>query len=143
MAGESLRIKGDIIANEDLRFEGQIEGTIRVPEHTLVVGPQAHLNVDVHARAVVVAGTLNGSVTARERFELQEQGTLDGTLEAPRLAVRDGATLRAKITMPPRTKADAKPAAASTTSAPRDEAGHASAGAPAAAASPSQIPVAS
>jgi len=31
MAGESLRIKGDIVANEDLRFEGEIEGTISVP----------------------------------------------------------------------------------------------------------------
>ena len=116
MAGESLRIKGDIVANEDLRFEGQIEGTIRVPEHTLVVGPQARLSVDVHARAVVVAGQLNGSVTARERFELQEQGSLDGTLEAPRLAIREGATLHAKITMPPKTKS------AAPASAPRGEA---------------------
>ena len=41
MAGESLRIKGEITANEDLRFEGEIEGTISVPEHTLVVGRTA------------------------------------------------------------------------------------------------------
>jgi cytoskeletal protein CcmA (bactofilin family) len=140
MAGESLRIKGDIVANEDLRFEGQIEGTIRVPEHTLVVGPQARLHVDVQARAVVVAGTLNGSVTARERFELQEQGTLDGTLEAPRLAIRDGATLHAKVTMPPRTKSAAPVSAPRET--PRPAADQASA--PAAPAAPAaQMPVAS
>ncbi len=102
MPGESLRIKGHIIAKEDLRFEGQIEGTISVPEHTLIVGPQARLEADVEARAVVVAGMLSGSVSARERFELQAQGTLEGTLEAPRVRIYDGALLQAKVAMPPR-----------------------------------------
>jgi len=108
MPGESLRIKGDIIAKEDLHFHGQIEGTISVPEHTLIVGPQARLEADVQARAVVVAGMLSGSVSALERFELQAQGTLEGTLEAPRVQISDGALLHAKVAMPPRKN---KPAA--------------------------------
>lgn len=102
MPGESLRIKGHIVAQEDLHFHGQIEGTISVPEHTLTVGPQARLDADVHARAVVVAGRLSGSVSALERFELQAQGTLEGTLEAPRVQIVDGASLQAKVEMPPR-----------------------------------------
>jgi cytoskeletal protein CcmA (bactofilin family) len=102
MSGESLRIKGDIVAQEDLHFHGQIEGTINVPEHTLTVGPQARLDADVRARAVVVAGTLSGSVSALERFELQARGTLEGTLEAPRVQIADGALLNAKVAMPPR-----------------------------------------
>jgi cytoskeletal protein CcmA (bactofilin family) len=105
MAGESLRIKGDIIANEALSFNGHIKGTISVPEHTLIVGPQALIEADVQARAIVVAGTLRGNVSARERFELQEQGSLEGTLEAPRIQVREGALLRVKVTMPARTAA--------------------------------------
>jgi cytoskeletal protein CcmA (bactofilin family) len=107
MAGESLRIKGDIIANEALSFNGHIQGTISVPEHTLIVGPQAIVDADVRARAIVVAGTLRGNASARERFELQEQGSLEGTLEAPRIHVREGALLRAKVTMPVRTAAAA------------------------------------
>jgi cytoskeletal protein CcmA (bactofilin family) len=103
MAGESLRIKGDIVANEDLRFEGHIEGTISVPGHTLFVGPQAHVSATVDAKAVIVAGTLTGQVIARERFELQEQGTLEGTLDAPRIKVHDGAVLKATVSMPERT----------------------------------------
>jgi cytoskeletal protein CcmA (bactofilin family) len=110
MAGESLRIKGDIVANEDLRFEGHIEGTISVPGHTLFVGPQAKITADVQAKAVVVAGTLTGTVMARERFELQAQGTMEGTLESPRVHVHDGALLRAKITMPDRKKSADGPA---------------------------------
>jgi cytoskeletal protein CcmA (bactofilin family) len=102
MPGESLRIKGDIVAKEDLTFQGQIEGTISVPEHTLIVGPQARLEADVQAKSVVVAGMLSGSVSALERFELQAEGTLEGTLEAPRVQICDGALMHAKVAMPPR-----------------------------------------
>jgi cytoskeletal protein CcmA (bactofilin family) len=114
MAGESLRITGDIIANEALSFNGHIKGTISVPEHTLVVGLQAVVEADVKARAVVVVGTLRGNVSARERFELQEQGSLEGTLEAPRIQVHEGALLRAKVAMPAR--------AAGVANAPRRDA---------------------
>jgi cytoskeletal protein CcmA (bactofilin family) len=114
MAGESLRIKGDIIANEALSFNGHIEGTLSVPEHTLVVGPQAVLDADVQARAIVVSGTMRGNVSARERFELQEQGSLEGTLEAPRIHIREGALLRAKVAMPARTAASTMTAGGTT-----------------------------
>jgi cytoskeletal protein CcmA (bactofilin family) len=102
MPGESLRIKGQIIAKEDLHFEGQIEGTISVPEHTLTVGKHARLEADVQAKAVVVAGMLSGSVSAVERFELQANGSLEGTLEAPRVQIVEGALLHATVAMPPR-----------------------------------------
>ena len=102
MAGESLRIKGEIIANEDLRFEGEIEGTISVPEHTLVVGRTARICADVHAKSIVVAGSLMGSAVARERCEVQEAATLEGTVEAPKLLVKEGAILTATVAMPSR-----------------------------------------
>jgi cytoskeletal protein CcmA (bactofilin family) len=102
MAGQSLRIKGDITATEDLHFEGQIEGSISLPGHTLIVGQQSKVTADVQANAIVVAGTLTGSASARERFELLEHGTLQGTLASPRISVREGAFLNAKVQMPDR-----------------------------------------
>jgi cytoskeletal protein CcmA (bactofilin family) len=111
MAGESLHIKGDIIASEDLRFDGRVEGTISVPGHVLVVGPSAKLDAHVDARAIVVAGTLVGDAVARERIELHESGILEGTLEAKTMLVRDGAVLRAKVSMPDRPAQRIEPAA--------------------------------
>jgi len=108
MAGESLRIKGEITANEDLRFEGEIEGTISVPEHTLIVGRTARIHADVQARAIVVAGALVGSAVARDRCEVQEAASVEGTIETPKLAVKDGASLVAKVAMP--MPSDAAPA---------------------------------
>ena len=100
MAGESLRIKGEITANEDLHFEGEIEGTISVQEHTLVVGRTARVHADVQAKAIVVAGTLKGSAIARERCEVQEAATLEGTIESPKVAIKEGAQLNAQVVMP-------------------------------------------
>jgi len=110
MAGESLRIKGEITANEDLRFEGEIEGTISVPEHTLIVGRTARIHADVQARAIVVAGALVGSAVARDRCEVQEAASVEGTIETPKLAVKDGASLVAKVTMPMPSDAEASDA---------------------------------
>ena len=115
MAGESLRIKGEITANEDLRFEGEIEGTISVPDHTVIVGRTARVHADVSAKSIVVAGTLMGSAVARERCEVQEAATLEGTIESPRIAVKEGATLMAQVIMPAKHKpADSKTDAADT-----------------------------
>lgn len=102
MAGESLVIKGDIVCNEDLRFDGRIEGTISLPEHTLIVGPRSRIAADVQAKSIVVAGTLSGTIAALERFELQNEGNLEGALESPRISVHEGAFLRATVSMPDR-----------------------------------------
>jgi cytoskeletal protein CcmA (bactofilin family) len=71
-----------------------------VPEHTLVVGRTARVHADVQAKAIVVAGSLMGSAVARERCEVQEAATVEGTLETPRLAIKEGASLNAQIQMP-------------------------------------------
>lgn len=109
MAGESLHIKGEIVAAEDLRFEGRIEGRISVPNHTLTVGPHATVEADVDARAIIVAGRLVGAAVARERTELQEEGILEGTLDTRTILVREGALLRATVTMPDRRPASVAP----------------------------------
>ena len=107
MAGESLHIKGDIVASEDLRFEGRIEGTIQAPGHVLTVGPHATIEANVEAKTIVVAGRLVGAAIARERLELQENGVLEGTCDAHTLVVRDGAEVRATVSMPERTRPSA------------------------------------
>lgn len=108
MAGESLHIKGDIVASEDLQISGRIEGTVSVPDHVLIVGPTAQVEANVDARAILLAGTLIGSAVARERVELQAECVFEGSLEAQTMLVKEGAMLRAKVTMPERQAADGR-----------------------------------
>src|SRR5687767_6945683 len=62
--GKSVVIKGELSGSEDLTLYGQMEGSIRLPDHTLTIGPQADIKADISAKAVVIMGRVTGKVTA-------------------------------------------------------------------------------
>jgi cytoskeletal protein CcmA (bactofilin family) len=98
--GKSVVIKGELTASEDLTIYGQMEGSIKLPNHTLTIGPHADIKAGIAAKAVVVMGAVTGDVTAGERIEIQASGSVIGDLVAPRLAIADGGSLRGKVEMP-------------------------------------------
>jgi cytoskeletal protein CcmA (bactofilin family) len=73
------------------RFRGQIELTGR-----LVLGEGARVEARVVADVVEIAGDFKGDLKARA-LTLLEKGRLDGTVDAQRLAVREGALLNGGI----------------------------------------------
>ena len=73
------------------RFRGQIELTGR-----LVLGEGARVEARVVADVVEIAGDFKGDLKARA-LTLLEKGKVDGTVDAQRLAVREGATLNGGI----------------------------------------------
>ena len=94
--GPSVVVKGQISAKEPLTVSGRVEGTIDVRGHVLTIEAGAHVEGDVTAAGIVVAGTLKGSLLAEERIALRAGADVEGTLTAPRLAVEDGACLTGK-----------------------------------------------
>jgi len=98
--GKSVVINGELTASEDLTIYGQMEGSIKLPNHTLTVGPHADLRAAIDARAVVVMGAVTGDVTAGERIEIQTSGSVIGDVVAPRLAIEDGGSLTGRVQMP-------------------------------------------
>ena len=98
--GKSVVINGELTASEDLTIYGQMEGSIKLPNHTLTVGPHADLRAAIAARAVVVMGAVTGDVTAGERIEIQTSGSVIGDVVAPRLAIEDGGSLTGRVQMP-------------------------------------------
>ena len=102
--GQSVSIKGELSGSEDLTLYGQMEGRVSLPEHLLTVGPQAAVKADIAARAVVVKGTVTGNVTAKERLEIQPNGSVMGDVISPRLVIADGGSLQGKVEMKPAAK---------------------------------------
>lgn len=86
-----VRITGEVVAAEDLDIHGQVEGQITAPEHDVSVGKTGTVKAKVIARAVTVAGRLDGSVTASERVRILESATVTGHLHAPSLTLAEGA----------------------------------------------------
>jgi len=98
--GESLVIKGELSASEDLIVRGQVEGSISMPDHTLTVDVQASVAAKIAARAVVVVGSIRGPVTTGEKLEIRPSGSVIGDVTSPRLIIVDGGSLRGKVEMP-------------------------------------------
>jgi cytoskeletal protein CcmA (bactofilin family) len=97
--GKSVVIKGDLTASEDLTIEGQVEGKIELRNNILTIGANGKIKAQVQAKAVVVLGEVIGNVTATERVDIRDNGSVDGDLSAPRIAIADGAHFRGSIDM--------------------------------------------
>ena len=95
--GKSIVIEGDLASSEDLTIAGRIEGDISVPEHSLTITPDARIRGNVEAKFVAVHGAVNGTITASEKVEVAETGSVDGDIHAPRMMIAEGATLRGQV----------------------------------------------
>ena len=124
--GKSVIIKGDLTGSEDLTIEGQVEGKIELRQNVLTIGANGKIKAAVFAKTVIIQGEVQGDITATERIDIRDAGSVDGDLSAPRIAIADGAHFRGSIDMqksgatkPAEGKsADHKPAAVPMAAAP-------------------------
>ena len=95
--GRSVTIKGDIRSEEDLLIDGQVEGTLDLGQHRLVVGPNAQVRARIAAREVEVQGVVNGNVEAVERITLRKNSKVVGDLKMAGVVIEDGANFKGNI----------------------------------------------
>ena len=95
--GVSVAIKGEIRASEDVTVDGQVEGRIDLPEHTLTIGPNATVVADINAKAVIVFGSVVGTIIAREKADIRKTASVEGSLSCGSLAVQEGAKMNGRI----------------------------------------------
>ena len=121
--GKSVVIKGELNGSEDLTIEGQVEGTIQLREHVLTIGPNGRIKAQVFAKAVIVLGEVTGNVTASDKVDIRDNGSVDGDIVAPRVAIAEGAHFRGSVDMQRKAgagapKPEVKPAAVAAQPAP-------------------------
>ncbi len=108
--GKSVIIKGQILSREDLYLDGEMEGTVEVPDHRLTIGPHAKLAAGIRAREVVVLGSVNGNVEASEKIDIRKDAKLVGDIKTGGIIIEDGAYFKGSIDIVRAAEA-AKPAA--------------------------------
>jgi cytoskeletal protein CcmA (bactofilin family) len=118
--GKSVVIKGELNGSEDLTVEGYVDGTIELKDHILTIGPNGRIKAEIFAKSVVVLGKVTGNVTASEKVDIRDNGSVDGNIISPRVAIAEGAHFRGSVDMqhkaepvkpPDPPKAEVKPAA--------------------------------
>ena len=97
--GKSVVIKGELNGSEDLTIEGHVEGKIELKDHVLTIGPNGKIKAQVFAKAVIVLGEVNGNVTATEKVDIRDGGSVDGDIISPRVAIAEGAHFRGSVDM--------------------------------------------
>ena len=97
--GKSVVIKGELNGSEDLTVEGHVEGKIELRDHVLTIGPNGKIKAQVFAKAVIVLGEVNGNVTASEKVDIRDGGSVDGDIISPRVAIAEGAHFRGSVDM--------------------------------------------
>src|SRR5690242_9218019 len=97
--GKSVVIKGELNGSEDLTIEGHVEGKIELKEHVLTIGPNGRIKAQVFAKSVIVLGEVTGNVTASEKVDIRDNGSVDGDIISPRVAIAEGAHFRGSVDM--------------------------------------------
>jgi len=97
--GKSVVIKGELNGSEDLTVEGNVEGKIELRQHVLTIGPHGKIKAEVFAKAVVVLGEVTGNITASEKVDIRDNGSVDGNIVSPRVAIAEGAHFRGSVDM--------------------------------------------
>jgi cytoskeletal protein CcmA (bactofilin family) len=97
--GKSVVIKGELNGSEDLTIEGHVEGTIQLRENVLTIGPNGKIKAQVFAKSVIVLGEVTGNVTASDKVDIRDNGSVDGDIVAPRVAIAEGAHFRGSVDM--------------------------------------------
>lgn len=94
-------IKGELTGKADLIIDGELHGSIRLNESRLTIGQSGSIHADIEAREIFVHGQVEGDLRGRDRVVLANSCCVKGDLEAPRVAIEDGARFNGRVEMGP------------------------------------------
>jgi len=94
---KSIFIKGELSVEEDLTVEGRVEGKIELKDHKLWISPHGTVKAEIHAKSVIIAGDVVGSIFASELVEIRLSGSAQGNIQCPRVSLVDGAKFTGRI----------------------------------------------
>jgi cytoskeletal protein CcmA (bactofilin family) len=95
--GKSLVIKGEVTGSESLYIDGRVEGSVNLPGHRVTVGRNGQVQANITAKEVVVLGKVKGNVTASDRVDIRNEGSLGGDVVCQRISIEDGAWFKGSI----------------------------------------------
>src|SRR2546425_509616 len=94
--GAGVSLKGELQGEGAVTILGQFEGDI-VLNGALHVGPEAHVDANITARVIVIAGVVRGNLSADTSVEILPTGALTGTVKSGSFTAADGARVKGEI----------------------------------------------
>jgi cytoskeletal protein CcmA (bactofilin family) len=91
--GKSAHVRGDLKADGAFRVDGTIEGSVE-SKSSIVIGESGIVRGDVRGRDVVVAGQVQGNITASGHLDIVASGRIEGDVDALSVRIETGGVFR-------------------------------------------------
>ena len=91
-------VKGDIIAEEDLRIDGKVEGNIEC-SGKIIIGSSAKITGNIYCNNIDLMGEVNGNIEAKETVTLKSQVNFSGKIVTKYLDIESGAIFNGSCAM--------------------------------------------
>ena len=91
-------IKGEIIADNDVRIDGIVEGNVDC-KGKVVVGPTGKVIGNIVCINAEVIGSLTGNMKVHETLTLQSSGKINGDIQTSVLVIQPSAVFNGSCTM--------------------------------------------
>ena len=101
---EGLSVTGELSSDQDLTIDGIYDGQLILTDQHLTVGASARVKGRIMARAVTVAGNVDGNIIATGSVSLLPSSTVRGHLQTPSIVMLEGARFDGTVD-PSRTEA--------------------------------------
>ena len=95
---EGTKIKGDVIANGDIRIDGELMGNISA-KNKLVIGPSGKVEGQIICNNIEVSGYIKGKITASELINMKSTSKIAGDIIAGKLSIEPGAMFTGSCAM--------------------------------------------
>ena len=97
--GKSVVIKGELNGSEDLTIEGHVEGKIELRDHVLTIGRTAESAQRCSPRRSSCSARSSATSPRTEKVDIRDNGSVDGDIVSPRVAIAEGAHFRGSVDM--------------------------------------------
>lgn len=88
--GTHVKLAGMLSDPNDIVILGKLDGEVH-SDHSVTIGPNAHVKGPVTAARVILEGTVRGNIHTRDRLEILPKGNLAGNIETRDLVIHSGA----------------------------------------------------
>jgi cytoskeletal protein CcmA (bactofilin family) len=110
---EDIEITGNIKSASQIQFDGKLNGDLNCVGSAML-GKSAIVKGNIMAESVIIAGSISGNITAKDRIEMKSTAKVQGDIRAKRLTVEDGVTFIGKSEVNPAGFGEAKDSGSSS-----------------------------
>ncbi len=95
--GKGVVVKGQIQSREDLTIQGEVEGSIEISGHRLIIDGQGNVRAGVKAKTVEVQGSIEGQVEAIDKVYIRKGAKFVGDIRSGGIIIEDGGYIKGKV----------------------------------------------